>query len=72
LAETDFSEELEREADFDAAGFDSDDGVLDSVAGFDAPSPFDDDSLDAVLPFVPGVAGAAVASASVVLGAFFA
>ena len=45
---------------------------LDSDAGFDSPVAFADESLDdAVLPLVAAVAGDAVESESVLLGALF-
>jgi len=68
LADTDFSDEdLERD-DF----VDSDDGDLDSVAGFDSAAGFDGESLDdGVLPLVAGLAAGAVESDSVLLGVLF-
>ena len=53
-------------------GLESDDDDLDSVAGFDSPAPFDDESLDdTVPPLVAGVAGVAAESDSVLLGVLF-
>src|SRR5260221_6258530 len=67
LAVSDFSDDG---LDFD--GFDSDDGDLDSAAGFDSAVGFDESLDEAAAPFVAGVAGVEAESDSVPDVLFFA